>query len=154
MMKFIADEMLGKLARWLRMSGVDVAYQNKIENDEIITICQNEFRILLTRDQKFKDKLPNNQILFIKFDYLHDQTKQFYQKFPEMLKIQNPLSRCVECNQTLKSVDKEIIKDKVWPYVYKTQQHFRICPSCHRIYWEGSHVEKIKERLKLLKPLT
>lgn len=151
-MKFIADEMLGKLARWLRMGGLDVLYQNQIEDEDLLNIANEDGRIILTRDTKLITRIEKDKYLLIVFNYLHDQAKQFYEFYPSLLDEQEPLSRCAECNTSLITVPKEQVKDRVWPYVYKTHENFTQCPQCDRIYWEGTHVGKIKDRLELLKP--
>lgn len=151
-MKFIADEMLGKLARWLRMSGIDVYYKNEISDKEILRLSREEKRIVLTRDRKLIKELSSDRRLLVEFDYLHDQTKQFYERFPNCLDEIDPLTRCAECNAALENVSKESIKDKVYPYVYQTHDNFTKCPNCDRIYWEGTHIKHIMNRLELLKP--
>jgi len=145
--KFFADEMLGKLARWLRMSGLDVLYYRNTDDDVMIETARRENRVVLTRDTRLIKKLIEKEYLFISHDYLDDQIQAFYFRFPQLLKEQNMLSRCVECNTALRNIEKEKIKDKVWPYVYQTQDNFTTCPNCHRIYWKATHVKKIEERL-------
>ena len=76
-MKFIADEMLGKLAKWLRFLGYDTLYAEKISDAEIMLIAENEDRIILTRDHGFlHKKCLNLEILFIRFDQIKDQLIQ------------------------------------------------------------------------------
>jgi uncharacterized protein len=145
--KFFADEMLGKLARWLRMSGLDVRYQRQIRDSELIYLAREESRILLTRDTHLIKRLAEAEFLFISRDHLPEQIKEFYARFPESRIEMKPFSRCVECNTPLEGIDKEQVKDKVWPYVYQTQENFTTCPTCKRIYWEATHVERIKQKL-------
>jgi uncharacterized protein with PIN domain len=146
-MRFIADEMLGKLARWLRMAGFDVAYARQISDATLLKQAREEGRLLLTRDTRLIRRIPAAEYLFISKDHLPEQVREFFLRFPELRARQEPLSRCVECNALLVTVEKEAVKDKLWPYVYKTQEHFTTCPSCHRIYWEATHVKKIREKL-------
>lgn len=149
-MRFSADEMLGKLARWLRMNGWDVLYKKQINDDELIETAKKEKRIILTRDNKIINRLQKDAYLFIHHDHLEDQFQEVYSNFPQMSSHENPFSRCVECNTMLESIEKEKIKDKVWPYVYQTQENFTTCPSCNRIYWQATHIKKIKEKLEKL----
>jgi len=153
-MKFFADEMLGKLARWLRMSGHDVSYERSIEDQQLLNSSRQEGRITLTRDTRLIKTLKEDEFLFISHNYLEDQIREVYQQYPELLKDQAPLSRCVECNTVLESVDKEKIKDKLWPFVYQTQENFTFCPSCNRIYWRATHVKQIQNRLERIKNLS
>lgn len=149
-MKFFADEMLGKLARWMRMAGYDVRYEKNIQDDDLVEESKQEGRIILTRDTKLIKHLADKEYLFISHDYLENQSKELFDHYPKLLKEQNPLSRCAECNTPLQSIDKEKVKGKVWPFVYQTQDHFTFCPSCDRIYWRATHVKRIEERLKRL----
>ena len=147
-MKLFADEMLGKLARWLRMVGLDVEYRNQLPDEELIKLSQAEQRVILTRDTKLIKILKKGEYLFISHDYLEDQFKQFFEHFPSLKSQLRPLSRCVECNRELQPVDREQIKEKVWPFVYQTQSDFTLCPKCKRIYWRATHVQKIQGRIR------
>ena len=149
-MKFFADEMLGKLARWLRMSGVDVAYQRQISDAELVARSRSEGRVLLTRDTRLILTLSPEEFLFIAHDYLEEQFEQFRGRFSGALSRASAFSRCVECNEPLRDISKEAVADKVWPYVFATQEHFTTCPGCGRIYWQATHVRKIYERLEKL----
>lgn len=143
--------MLGKLARWLRMSGWDVLYQREVDDEELVTTSRKESRIILTRDTKLIKTLDEKETLFISHDYLKEQLDEFYDHFPQLKENQKPFSRCVECNTLIEPIDKSLVKDKVWPYVYKTHEKFTTCPTCNRIYWEATHVKRIKEKMATLK---
>ena len=149
-MKILADEMLGKLARWLRMSGLDVHYQREIADSELIQRAREEGRIILTRDTRLVRRLNEGEFLFISFDHLPEQIHEFFTTFPQTRAELKPLSRCVECNALLETIEKEQVKNKVWPFVFQSQEHFTSCPACHRIYWEATHVGRIREKLNQL----
>lgn len=153
-MKFLADEMLGKLARWLRMAGLDVAYQNSIPDELLVGKAREEGRVILTRDTRLIEKLNPTEYFFITHDHLEDQFEEFLSKFSRFLTPFHPLTRCPECNTPLESVEKEEVKGRVWPYIYQTQEHFTRCPHCGRIYWAATHVEKITRRLRHLLPIS
>lgn len=143
-MKFIADSMLGRLARWLRIMGYDTSYSSFISDRELIKKGREEKRIILTRDTNLiKCKLVKDY-LFIKSDNLEEQIRQVV---GAQYTVPLPFSRCLLCNQEIREIKKEKIKKKVPPYVYKTQDGFAWCPQCGKIYWEGTHVEKAKKRL-------
>lgn len=149
-MIFIADEMLGKLARWLRMSGFDVLYFRQVSDEELIQKARNEGRILLTRDTRLIQRLAPNEYLFITQDHLQEQFLEFFRHFPDLSQDQHPFSRCAECNTPLEPIEKEKVRGKVWPFVFKTQDHFTLCPTCRRIYWEATHVRQIRQKLQFL----
>lgn len=149
-MRFLADEMLGKLARWLRMAGLDVSYYPKITDEDLLAIASREGRLLLTRDTRLVQRLQPARYLFISHDHLEDQFEEFLARFPEAAGEAKPLSRCAECNTPLQPLAKEKIKKRVWSYVYQTQDRFTYCPTCDRVYWPATHVERIRRRLKEL----
>jgi len=145
-MKFIADIMVGKLAKYMRMAGLDVLYINTASDDEIIKIARETDRIVLTRDSLMlaRKEFKNGTIkyVYIKDEKLKNQLEQIKSDLNFSLKPN--LVRCIECNQKLIRVEKEKIKNKVPPYVYKTQQSFLYCKECDKYYWKGTHYQNIK----------
>lgn len=139
--RFIADVMVGKLARWLRVLGFDVAYSNSYEDDEIIRIAASENRIILTRDVALTRRGAPNQCILVSSGDYREQIEQVLRSFG--LKHFNVFSRCLECNTPLEDVDKEAVFERVPPYVYLTQDRFAACPSCHRVYWHGTHADEM-----------
>ena len=143
--KFIADVMVGKLARWLRVLGFDVVYSNTFSDDEIVRLAVAENRIILTRDTGFASRRNLPQTLFVDSDHYKEQVRQVLRTFD--LKEFKIFSRCVECNSPLQEVDKEAVFERVPPYVYLTQERFAACPLCERVYWRGTHTEKMMQRI-------
>ena len=154
--RFIADVMVGRLARYLRMAGYDVAYSNNADDDEILEMAVREDRIVLTRDtMMLKRKVFNNGVLrsvFITSDRLGDQLLQVMLYLGKRFKPR--LVICLVCNSPLVEVRKEDIKGKVPPYVYKTQDNFKYCPGCGRYYWRGTHYDYMEKYFDGLKRST
>ena len=152
-MKFIADIMVGKLARYMRMAGYDVMYINNASDDQIIKIARETDRIILTRDslmlarREFKKGII--KYLYIKEDKLENQLDQIKSELKISLKPN--LVRCIECNEKLIKVKKEDVKNKVPPYVYKTQKNFLYCKNCDKYYWRGTHYQNIKNTFLSIK---
>ena len=146
--KFLADIMLGSLARWLRILGYDTAYDNRIADDEIIERCRREGRIALTRDRRLTQRSRLRGCLLIEHEELFEQIREVLKAIDHEISPNRLLSRCLECNSLLQSVDKEGIRLQVPAYVFKTQSHFKRCPGCQRIYWGGTHRRNIYQRLK------
>lgn len=151
-MRFLADEMLGKMARWLRALGVDVVYQTQFDDDKILAQAKREGRLVFTRDHRLLKRLQSRRIpsVFVLHDRYEEQIREFFTHFPKFRSLNGLLSRCMECNELLETLSKEKVKDKVWPYVYETQENFSYCRRCDRIYWKATHVEKIIDRLKAI----
>src|SRR5213593_902429 len=146
-MKFIADVMVGKLARWLRVLGFDVVYSNQYGDDEIIRLANAEGRIILTRDTRLASRRHNGRCLLIESDNYKEQLRQVLDFFD--LKNFKVFSRCLECNGALEDVDKETIFEKVPPYIYLTHERFARCPSCNRVYWHGTHADEMLKQIRL-----
>jgi uncharacterized protein len=145
--KFVADVMVGKLARWLRVLGFDVTYSNAFEDDEIIRLATSENRIILTRDCGLAARCNDSQCLLISSVEYPAQVLQVLRTFD--LKEFNLFSRCLECNTPLERVDKEEVFERVPPFIYLTQDRFATCSSCNRVFWHGSHTDEILKRLPI-----
>ena len=144
---FVADVMVGKLARWLRVLGFDVLYSNKYDDDEIIRIADEENRVILTRDAQLATRRSPSQCIFIESGDYKEQIQQVVRSLN--LREFKVFSRCLECNARLEEVDKEAVFDKVPHFVYLTQVRFAKCPACKRVYWHGTHTQ---EMLKQIRP--
>jgi len=145
-LKFIADAMLGRLARWLRILGHDVVYESSISDNDLIARAIHERRIILTMDRKLAERESAKNSLLINSPSYKEQLKQVITHYNIDYKS-GIFTRCLVCNNLLEPIEKEKIKDRIPPYVYSTQDEFDICQQCGRIYWSGTH------RVKMLKML-
>ncbi len=135
--KFIVDFMLGKLARNLRLLGFDTVYIRHLDRESLFSRMLEEERILLTRAHCFPER---DDVFITDSDDPYHQTREVIRAFKL---IPHPFARCTVCNFPLESVEKTEVKEHVPPYVYRTHREFSRCPSCGRIYWKGTHYEKI-----------
>lgn len=139
---FAVDMNVGKLATLLRMAGFDTFYRNEISDPELIEAAVRERRILLSKD---KDLLKRKEVIFgylVREIQPERQLAEIVQLFG--LKGQfKPLSRCLRCNGLLQPVGKEEIIAQLEPLTQKYYDSFRQCPGCGRIYWPGSHRDKM-----------
>jgi uncharacterized protein with PIN domain len=147
MLKFICDDNLGKLAKWLRALGYDTLFKLTIEDGELVSLALKENRIILSRDTKLSRFKIKDRYLLIQSENPWEQLKQVMDHFK--LKIEEDLlfTRCLVCNQSLQKVEKEKIKQRLYPYIYQTQENFVYCSVCDKIYWAGTHVERMTKRL-------
>jgi len=151
--KFIADSNVGKLARWLRMIGYDTLLFKEKDDKRMIQIALKEGRVILTKDtQIMKRRLITNsklKAIFIK----HDDPKAQLQQTVKALNLDyhfRPFSLCLECNQALMPRSNDKVQSLVPSYVFKTQKQYMECPSCHRIYWQGTHWQAMVKELENL----
>jgi hypothetical protein len=146
-MKFIADAMLGRLAKWLRLLGFDVLYYPDIEDREVIKISLEQDRTILTRDTRMLQCKGVRDAVFIRSDHISEQLLDM--KDMLVLHDSNPGERCVVCNGNLYAVsDRGELQDLVPDYVYHNFESFMRCSGCGKVYWEGSHYKKIRERIR------
>ncbi len=139
---FVVDVNVGKLALHLRTLGFDTVYGSNCKDFELAEISRLQKRILLTRDRSLlKRKI-------VMHGYLPREVDPF-QQLVEIVRLYDlgsrikPLSRCIPCNGLLVPIDKSIILDRLEPLTIKYYHSFHICGRCKRIYWPGSHQEKI-----------
>lgn len=150
-LQFIADAMLGKLARWLRILGYDVLYEPFISDDDLIARALREHRIIVTMDRQLTERKSAKNSLLIRSPYYKEQLRQVISHF-NMDYTSGIFTRCLVCNVPLDPIEKEKIQERVPPYVYSTQDEFDICRQCSRVYWPGTHRIKMLEMLdELLK---
>src|SRR3989339_375646 len=145
-LEFIADAMVGRLARWLRILGCDVSYESSISDNDLIARAIHERRIILTMDKKLTERESAKNSLLVNSPFYKEQLKQVITHYNIDYKS-GIFTRCLVCNGLLEPIGKENIKDKVPPYVYSTQDEFDICQQCGRIYWSGTHRTKMLEML-------
>jgi uncharacterized protein with PIN domain len=148
-MTFVADGMLGKLAKWLRILGFDVAYDPRAEDGELLRIARSEARVLLTRDTGLAGRARTVRSLLIASERWEDQVRQVLDVFAIRGEAA-PLSRCVACNLVLKPTAKERARNLVVPFVWERGIEFSICPGCGRVYWRGSHAADMNVRVRAL----
>jgi hypothetical protein len=142
-MKFIADVMLGRLAKRLRLLGFDVLYDRTFDDNEIIRLSLEQHRVILTRDTGLTQRPLASNHLFIKNQTVDKQLDEVFSAFPETQTVR-PLTRCSECNAPLVEISKAEAKDLVPQHVYQSQQSFLQCGQCGRVYWPGTHVNRMK----------
>ncbi len=148
--RFVADVMLGKLARWLRILGYDVAYDPNADDEQLVQQAVNEKRILLTKDrhlvERWRKKLRLNGYLLLSSDDWKEQLKQTVTYFGLDIHDRR-LTRCPNCNGVLEKVPKEAVRYRVPFFVFTQHEHFAQCSQCGKIYWAGSHYERMNEAL-------
>jgi len=146
-MRFVCDDNLGRLARWLRTLGFDTAFDSAITDQEVLGLSLSEERVILTRDHALAEQALARQCLLIDSDQPLQQLKEVIDAFSLKIDPNALLTRCPDCNQPVTEIRKEDYADEIPPYVLRTQDQFSRCASCKRIFWEGTHVQHMKKQL-------
>ncbi|MFH1941182.1 MAG: Mut7-C RNAse domain-containing protein [bacterium] len=143
---FVLDSQLGKLARLLRSLGFDALYRNDYSDSEIIRISAHEKRIILTRDIGILKQKAVTHGYWIRSTSPEEQMKEVLERFDLTAQIR-PFERCTVCNGLVRAVDKKKIIDRIPPKTKTYYNEFTRCQDCGKIYWKGSHYERMKNRI-------
>lgn len=144
--RFLCDAMLGSLARWLRFFGFDSVYLEPGTEDRVLEEqARAEGRWLLTKDRELASVGPRTML--VRADDLEDQLIEVFGRLDLRPDSTLEMARCSECNGELVEVTGKEVSDVVPPHVLATAPHFRRCAGCGRVYWPGSHGDRILERM-------
>jgi uncharacterized protein with PIN domain len=142
--RFVLDVHLGVLARRLRLLGLDTAYRNDADDDELVGQVLAERRLLLTQDRGLlKRKVLRDGgrwAAYVRGSRPDDQLADVLDRFRPPL---DPLSRCVACNGVLADVAKADVVDRLPPGTRRRYDDFRLCATCGRVYWRGAHAQRL-----------
>ena len=144
--QFVADGHLGKLARDLRLLGIDVVYSATATDDELIAIATSERRALLTRDRRLLMHAIIQHGYFPRSQTPEAQTLEVLRRF-ELRGALRPYSRCLRCNAALAPVAKTEVIGELEPLTRIYYEDFRRCAGCGTVYWQGSHFAKLQARI-------
>lgn len=145
--RFIADAMLGRLARWLRTLGFDTAYDDAIADADLIRRAFVERRHILTRDRGLFREWRVKGGLLLESDGTEEQLREVVAAF-DLSPAGRPFTRCRVCNGVLEPVPRAEVVALVPPRVADREEAFERCPDCGRIYWEGSHTARMRALLE------
>ncbi|MDI6815201.1 MAG: Mut7-C RNAse domain-containing protein [Dehalococcoidales bacterium] len=152
-LKFIVDNNVGKLAKWLRIMGYDTLFFDGRNDSSMIATALAEGRVILTRDTQVvrRREIITGRLkaILIKGDEPELQMRQVINTLNLDCQFR-PFTICLECNQPLVGRSKQQVKDLVPPYVFQTQTKYVECPTCHRIYWRGTHWRAMTQKLNKL----
>ncbi len=141
--RLLADAMLGRLAKWLRLAGYDTAYWRDGSDEELMLAARAEGRLILTRDHQLAGR-RGVWALLVTSETLDAQMAEVRAALGGAAQ---PFTRCPECNASLAELSHAAAQGLVAPYVWQTQQEFRRCADCGRVYWRGSHWPALAAKL-------
>ncbi len=142
--RFILDVHLGKLAHYLRMLGFDSVYRNDFKDEELVDGSIREDRILLSKDRDLLADESIQRSYLVRERLPRQQVAEVLKRF-DLFGSCLPLQRCMRCNVILNKAEKENVLDRLPPRVKIAFHEFQECPACRRVYWKGSHYERMTE---------
>jgi uncharacterized protein with PIN domain len=143
--RFVLDVHLGRLAAYLRLLGFDASWRNDYSDAVLVQLSGAERRILLTRDRELLKRSAVTHGYWIRETQPSKQLVEVVRRF-DLFRSAAPFRRCLRCNYPLEEVDKASVDPRLPPKIRERHSEFRICPACERIYWKGSHYQRL-ERL-------
>lgn len=147
---FLADRMLGRLGKWLRIMGLDCAYVREGTREDIIEQALSEQRLLLTRDTRLVRRRRLGPWLFINSNFPAEQVLQVVDRF-QIDPLRAAFSRCIRCNRPLEAADPAEAGERLPLHVRETQPRISRCPSCGRFYWPSTHKSRMLSRLERIR---
>ena len=152
--KFIVDNNVGKLAKWLRIMGYDALLFDEEDDGKMVKVALAQKRVILTKDTQIMRRRVVTSGRLKAVLLKSDEPKAQLRQIAETLGLDyqfKPFSICLECNQSLVERDKDEVRDLVPSHVFETQSLYMECPSCHRIYWRGTHWQSMSRELETFK---
>ncbi len=142
--RFVADVHLGRLARKLRMLGFDTAYRNDYADADVVEISVRERRIILTRDRGILKNSMVTHGYWIRSVEPNEQAREVIARF-DLSSSSTPFHRCMVCNGLLEMVEKRDVLGDLPEKAARYYNVFRRCAGCGRVYWKGSHYDKLEK---------
>ncbi len=142
--RFIADAHLGRLAGYLRMLGFDTLYAEAQPDRELVRVSVDAGRILLTRDRELLMHAALTHGVYVRGDRPREQLRYVVGRL-DLRGSSRPFTRCMICNGILRSIEQTEARDRVPPRVARAHEDFRRCRSCDRVYWRGSHHQRMNK---------
>lgn len=146
---FVLDVHLGRLARYLRLLGLDTLYRNDWPDEELAQVALAEHRILLTRDVGLLKRNAVTHGAFLRAIMPREQLLEVLERF-DLWRQLRLFSRCARCNGAIEAVTRASVAAETPPRVYAYQRHFYRCQSCRKLYWEGKHCDRLRHWLEPL----
>jgi len=145
-MRFAADRMLGKLAKWLRILGYDTLYSRSLANEEFLGLA-NEGRILLSRNTRLEGP---DRLIFVEANDPKVQVRSVIRLLSLKPDPNRFFSRCTACNGLLDPVEPRDVVERVPDHIWTQHKSFSECKACGKVYWEGSHIERSRLEIQRL----
>lgn len=146
---FVVDENVAGLVPLLRALGIDAAYDRTWDDQYIARLAEEEQRVVLTRDRALLKRSRVHHGRLIRTQNVDGQLLEVLNHFV-IRDAASPFTRCLRCNVLTSPVNKADILDRLEPKTRIHYHSFRQCPACDRLFWRGSHHEKLVARFRSL----
>jgi len=146
--KFLVDEMLQRLGSWLRAAGYDTVIARDGRDDyALLRQAIAEDRLLVTRDRELaRHRRAPGRVILLECENLDDCIRELGARI-EIDWLHHPFQRCLICNTELVPAD-DAARARIPERARARLDEARYCPTCRKVYWEGSHVNRMRQRLE------
>ena len=141
--RFVADAHLGGLAHLLRMTGFDTLYDNHFGDAEVERLASEQARIVLTRDRDLLKRRSITHGCYVHALHSEEQLREVFDRV-DLVRSARPFTRCLSCNTPLRSIDKALVAPRLPPLVRARYERFAFCDGCERVFWEGTHWQRMR----------
>ncbi|CAG4906399.1 Mut7-C ubiquitin/RNAse domain-containing protein [Paraburkholderia saeva] len=142
-MRFVADAHLGGLAQLLRLAGFDTLYDNHYPDEDIEAIAASDHRIVLTRDRELLKRRTITHGCYVRALKPKIQLREIFDRL-DLAGSAQPFRLCLACNAPLRRIAKEDVAERAPPGVLERHMHFVTCDVCQRVFWEGTHWQRMR----------
>jgi hypothetical protein len=143
--RLLLDVHLGALARRLRLLGVEAAYRNDVDDDELVERAGREDRLLLSQDRGLLRRRGLRRAAYVRGSRPEEQLADVLDRFRLPLA---PYTLCPTCGGVLDRVPKASVVDRLEPGTRRTQENFTQCRDCGQVYWRGAHAERLEQLVR------
>ena len=147
--RFVVDCNLGRLARYLRLLGLDCLYQNDFSDETVSRISHQQHRIVLTRDRRLLQRKIITHGFYVRAVNPRDQVGEVLQRL-DLHGSVRPFTRCTRCNGLLKTAPKETVEHQLEAKTRRYYDRFLQCAQCGQVYWQGSHHKRARRLIREL----
>lgn len=147
-LRFVCDVHLGRLAHHLRMLGFDTRFDTTFADDRLADVSAQENRVLLTRNVGLLKRSRVRLGLFVRRQNPEAQLTEIVKRFDVGEEDLRPFHRCLECNTPLESAPPSVVKENVPPHARRVNDTFQYCERCDSVYWDGTHVDKMRRLMR------
>ncbi len=150
---FAVDRTLGKLAKWLRILGLDTLSESEAAGKRFFQLPSeyaDENRMVLTRNNRLKKHFGESRLVFVTSDHYDKQLRQVIAEAGIRAADIQPFSRCLHCNLSVREIAPKDVLGRVPDYIFDSHDKFHTCRRCNRIFWPGSHTGRSLEYIRRL----
>ena len=145
--KFFADVNVASVVRWLRAIGLDTVWEDAIPDAELVRRAAEESRFVLTLDKRILEEFRTDHVFLLSTNEPIEQFAEIVRRF-NLQKPTELFTRCLVCNNLLREAETQEVVEYAPPSIREAHKKFQFCPTCNKVYWEGSHTGRMREAIE------